>query len=598
MANSLNENPGAEPGGERMGVGNPNAGILQLFRDEKFGSLFKEGRTFRAEAIVGNVNGMPWFNVWQIILFEPEFKIGTRQVFNEPTCERRVLLQTRGVKGMQRQNEEGLGGIFIGNLVGSTFQDMVVSSDRNKRFKEFVENPKKFLRETIQSDALLMGAMGQIGESQRLYGNEWSIAKNQITKLIESSSVQQQIQASGQWKTEVPVSGGTIDGNIDLRTDDTIIELKSGIHHGSHNDQVYVYLVGEILKHGFAIRNDRKGVLVTSSLQVVDDDNRVTILQDQDRLEEMLRRFLLTRHRLLIASSGERLPKINYEPSECEGERCPYYLQDDDKGQSACHFYCQTDRNWDCGDCKHTTKCKEHSKYHPFEVLDESNRIRSALRREIESVRDGKTAYSEWNSKFTVSSVGDQRLLTLNNPSGFSVDPPKPGEKILIQTVDEASPVRGQMCRLSEDDDWIIINRGPHLGTDHQGGEITVSQPKSELNGIYHLQGCLDDLQRLGEVSNREGVSVAGGSLVSGRPQIIENLGDVIFEDSVTDIFCQSFSVTKSKTILHEVVQAAMDHERFLIVTDAIMQSTEGYIDLRGDQLLRHADALTLYPPR
>ena len=63
---------------------------------------------------------------------------------------------------MQRQNEEGLHGIFIGNLVGSTFQDMVVSSDRNKRFKEFVENPKKFLRETIQSDALLMGAMGQI----------------------------------------------------------------------------------------------------------------------------------------------------------------------------------------------------------------------------------------------------------------------------------------------------------------------------------------------------------------------------------------------------------------------------------------------------
>ena len=33
-------------------------------------------------------------------------------------------------------------------------------------------------------------------KSQRLYGNEWSIAKNQITKLIESSSVQQQIQAS------------------------------------------------------------------------------------------------------------------------------------------------------------------------------------------------------------------------------------------------------------------------------------------------------------------------------------------------------------------------------------------------------------------
>lgn len=583
---ALNENPDQNPRVLALGVGEPNTGILQLFREPEFGPLFREGRTFRAEVVVGIVDGFAWFNVWQIILFEPEFKIGTRQVFNEPTCERRVLLQARGVKGVQRQSGGNLGGVFVGNLVGSTFQDMVVSERREELFNQFDEDPKKFLLRAIQSDALLMGAMGQIGETQRLYGDEWSTAKNQITKLIESPSVQQQIEASGQWETEVPVSSGTIDGNIDLRTDETIIELKSGTHHGSQNDQVYVYLVGEMLKHGFAIGSERKGVLVTSSMKA-NEDNRVTILEDPDRLMEMLRRFLLARHRLLIASSGERLPKIDHNSDDCEGERCPFYLSAGDTGQSACHFYCQTDRNWDCEGCKHTSTCVEHSKYHPFEVLDESNRIRSALRREIESVRDGKTAYSEWRNKFTVSNVGDQRLLTLNNPSGFSVDPPKPGEKILIQTADEASPVRGQMCGLSEDDDWIIINRGPRLGTDHQGSEITVSQPKSELNGIYQLQGCLDDLQRLGEVSNREGVSFAGGSIVSGRPQIIESLAGVISEDTVTDIFCQSFSVTKSKKILQETVQAGMNHERLLIVTDAIMKPTEGYIDLRGDQLLR-----------
>ena len=76
---------------------------------------------------------------------------------------------------------------------------MVISSDRNKRFKEFVENPKKFLRETIQSDALLMGAMGQI-ENHNVCMAMSGVAKNQITKLIESSSVQQQIQASGNGK--------------------------------------------------------------------------------------------------------------------------------------------------------------------------------------------------------------------------------------------------------------------------------------------------------------------------------------------------------------------------------------------------------------
>ena len=92
-----------------MGVGKPNEGVLQLFRDEEFESLFQIGRTFRAEAIVGVVDGMAWFNVWQIILFEPQFKIGTRQVTRDRTCQRRLLLQARGTKVLWRLKERNLG---------------------------------------------------------------------------------------------------------------------------------------------------------------------------------------------------------------------------------------------------------------------------------------------------------------------------------------------------------------------------------------------------------------------------------------------------------------------------------------------------------
>ena len=592
---AVNKDPGKNTALHTLGVGLPNAGVLQLFRDEEFESLFQIGRAFRAEAIVGVVDAMAWFNVWQIILFEPQFKIGTRQVSKDPTCERRLLLQTRGTKGLRRSEERSLGGIFVGDLVHSTFQEMVTSERRTELFDEFQENPSKFLLRSIQPDAILTGALGQLGEPQRLYGSEWSTAKNQIIKLIESASVRELVGTSNHWDAEVPVASDAIHGNIDLRTENIILELKSGLLHGSHIDQVYVYLVGEMLQHGFAVKDKCKGVLITSSTQVA-ADNRTNILKQDDHLMDIFRRFLLARHRLLLTSSGAKLPKIDYDPTDCERESCPYYLQKGNKGVRACHFYCQTDRSWSCEGCKHTSICTEHSKYHSFEVLDESNRIREALRREIELLRNGGQAYTEWNNSFQITQVDDRRLLTLSNPEGFSVDPPKSGEKILIHTEGKEYPVSGQMCGLDERDNWVIINRGPSLG--QVGSVLSLSQPKSELNGIYHLQGCLDDLQRLGEVSNREGISFAGGSIVSGRPEIVDNLIDVISAPHVTDIFCQSFSVRKSKKLLQEIIQSV--EERLLIVTDAVIPSLDGSVDLRGGQLLNQvadsrsiSDALT-----
>lgn len=592
----VNENPDENTVVSALRVGAPSSGILQLFNDEEFNSLFQIGRTFRAEAIVGVIEGVAWFNVWQIILFDPDFNIGTRQVFNEPTCERRLLLQARGTKVLRSSEERRLGGIFVGNLVHSTFQEMVASDQRTELFNEFRENPKVSLLRSIQPEALLTGALGQLGETQRLYGDEWVTAKNKVITLIESPSVQELLGEPGQWDAEVPIVSSSINGDIDLRTDNIILELKSGLHRPEHSDQVYVYLVGEMLQHGFSIKNERKGVLITSSTQVL-EANRVTILQDDERLKAFLRRFLLARHRLLLTSSGKRLPKIEYDPSQCEGDSCPYYLQVGTSEISACHFYCQTDRSWSCAGCKHTSTCTEHLKYHSFEVLDESNRIREALRREIELQHNGDHTYTKWNSSFQIAQVGEHRVLTLSNQKGFSVDPPRPGEKLRIHTEGNKYPANGQMCGLDEEGSWTIINRGPSLGG--VGAVVDLSQPRSELNGIYQLQGCLDDLQRLGEVTNREGIAFAGGSIVSERSPIVSDLSDVISDSSVTDIFLQSFSVAKSKRIIREIIQSV--EGSLLIVTDAIIPDLGECVDLRGGQLLQQvagsqsiSDALTL----
>lgn len=63
-------------------------------------------------------------------------------------------------------------------------------------------------------------------------------------------------------------------------------------------------------------------------------------------------------------------------------------------------------------------------------------------------LRNRDQAYAEWNNSFKITQVGDRRLLTLSNLKGFSVDPPKSGEKILIHAEGKEYPVSGQMCGL------------------------------------------------------------------------------------------------------------------------------------------------------
>jgi hypothetical protein len=583
----LNENPAQNPPVHALGVKSPNQAILTLYRDKAFERLFQPGMIFRAEAIVGDYNGTAWFNVWQIILFEPQFMIGTRQLYNEPICERRLLLRARGIKGNRIYSRTNLGGTFIGNLVHSTFQEITTSPNRAHLIAEFRDNPKEFLLRAIQLDAILIGAMGQLGDTPRIYGSEWNTAKNQIEKLIDSQSVQNLLDEDPKWFSEVPVSGNSIHGDIDLRSPSRILELKTGVYHPAHHKQICVYLVGEMLEHGFSVKDRREAYLVSSSGKIPDDNDRVQpILGNSPQVLETLERFLLARHRLLLVSAGKKLPKIEFDPETCQDEHCEYYLPEHGSGTtSGCHFYCQTDRNWSCEGCKHSPQCTEHSKRHSFEVLDEANRVRNALNQEIEFHRKRSQKKASWGGQFEIMDTAINRSLLLRPSTGCAFDPPSPGEKIIIKHENHDYPTSGLMVGKDEDDNWMVIDRGTTPG--ETGSTVQLTQPRSELNGIYHLQRCIDELQRLEDVSHREGISFAGGTIVSGRPDITDNLQSIISDPSITDIFCQSFDVRISKQLLNEVVSSAKG--RLLIVTDVKKLPIDGSMDLRGAQVLKIA---------
>lgn len=586
----LNENPDQNTPVHVLGVRSPNNAVLALFNHEKFNGLFQLGMTFRAEAIIGNYNGDAWFNVSQIMLFNPEFMIGSRQLYREPICERRLLLRSRGIKGNRSKTNNNLGGFFIGNLVHSTFQKIATSPDRDNIISEFMREPNTFMVRSIQLEDALIGAIARLWETPRISGAECTRARNHIKSLIESQGIHDLLAQEPRWFSEVPVSGHSIHGNIDLRSEPKILELKTGLLQEYHSNQLCSYLVGEMLEHGYSIKDLREGYLISSSEQIGEDRERVKLIRGDDQMvQETLERFLLSRHRLLLASSGSILPKIEYDVGVCQGEHCEYCLEYGNEFGSACHFYCQTDRNWSCDGCRHSAQCTEHSKHHSFEVLDEANRIRSALAQEIEYHRKWSQNTKSWATQFEVIETENSQRMSLRPLSWTVFDPPSPGEKIIIKHEQGGHPVNGLVLGIDEDGNWKIVSRGEIAVS--PGEKIQLIQPRDEFNAIYSLQGCLDELQRLGSVSHREGIAFAGGSIVSGQPQRSEEIGPIISDCSITDIFCQSFNLKASKKILEEFVPKL--DERVLIVTDASNSVIDECIDLRCLDVLKISSGAT-----
>jgi len=557
------------------GIPQLRSGVKSLFQLPEFAPLFREGAPFLAEAVVGFVDGRPWLNISEWLLIEPEFPVGVRQIIGEPICQRRIMLAARGIKSSRYSNAaDGAGGFIVGDLVHSVFQAIATApvQDRTDLITNALQTPQKIVAEFFPRDVALKGALLAVGKPPE--ESNFSVITTASTHIrnLASSQVVNQLLGNDQWSSEVRVAHPAVDGLIDIRSTNSILELKTdSIQKKAHIEQAQLYLVADMLKHGVKnVCGHHKAFVVRSSSQITADSLRITPVHlNTTMLLQLLDRFITARHRFLLVGGRVVLPQINMTESECED--CPYFKDDQVTGKpSACHFYCQTDRSWTCDNCKHLHSCTQSQARHDFEALDDSNRIRMAVLEEIQSIRREEFregANQDWEKIFEITQILPGGQLTLDPMFTDDIDPPRPGSDVFIQPPGWNERIHAEVIRNGfADDSWIIATtaRMPSLVT---GMQCRVFQSRSRVSAVYALLSCVDELQRHTEGSSIEGISFAGGRTLSEKLRVVDSIKQAI-DAGVEDIFCQCFNLHESRSILRNCLEIN-NTGRTLIVSDA-----------------------------
>jgi hypothetical protein len=555
------------------GIPDLRMGVRSLFESQEFSPLFREGAPFLAEAVLGLVDGRPWFNVSEWLLVEPDYPVGVRQIIGEPICERRIMLAARGIKSRRNANyEDANGGFIVGDLVHSVFQAIATALDRETRIKQAQQNPALIVAEFLPREVALKASLLMIGISPRITGSsEIATAVAHIKNLVSSPAVLQLLGVD-QWHSEVRAANPAIDGIIDIRSTRTILELKTDAkQRTAHIEQAQLYLVADMLKHGVReVCQQHKAFVVRSSTQIPDDNLRVTPAhRNEEMLLQMLDRFVTARHRFLLAGGRLILPKIKLSEAQCED--CPFFKDDSEASKpSPCHFYCQTDRNWLCDGCNHATPCSQSQMRHSYAVLDDSNRIRVALIEEIQALRResiGGDARVDWERTFRIEQIRLGGQFVLAPQFSDDVDPPLPGSEVFIEPDGWSERIPAEVIQNGfVEDSWIIATNAP-LSTLATGLTCRVFQSRSRVAAAYSLLSCVDELQRESGGSSKEGISFAGGSALSGKLQAVDSIQKGI-EAGAQDIFCQCFNIHESRSLLRGYVETNPTGS-ILIVTDA-----------------------------
>ena len=411
-----------------------------------------------------------------------------------------------------------------------------------------------------------------LGSTPLITGSsEIATAITHIRNLASSKAVIQ-LLGDDQWHSEVQAANPAIDGVIDIRSSTTILELKTDSkQRAAHIEQAQLYLIGDMLKHGVKEVCERhRAFVVRSSSQIPDDHLRVTPAHESAAmLLQMLDRFVTARHRYLLAGGRIILPKISLTEAECDD--CPFFKDDQETGKpSACHFYCQTDRSWTCESCNHLGSCSQSQTRHSYEVLDDANRIRTALIEEIQTLRReavGETARVDWERTFEIEQIQPGGQLVLTPRFSDDVDPPQPGSEVSLQPDGWHERIPAEVIQNGfAEDRWIIATSAP-LSPLAIGMTCRAFQSRSRVAAAYSLLSCVDDLQRQTEGSSQEGISFAGGRALSGKLQAVDSIQEAI-DKGAEDIFCQCFSLHASRSLLKDYI-ATNKTGSILIVSDA-----------------------------
>lgn len=542
--------------------------VVEVFENDLFRPLLRVGGIVLAEALVGISNGRTYYNVSNLLIFEPERAVGMRQIMNVPDCERRILLAVRGVRNASRGRMDRPNGFIIGKLVHALFEQIAISPDKEELFSRYSDSPERVIEALAPANLLLETSLGRIGDLAHIGEREIQTVISHVGNLVRDNGVRELVLGDD-WTCESPVAGRTIDGWIDLRSPTKIVDLKTTETQAPEElEQVQLYLVGDMIEHGVQkVREQHRGYLLRSSCRVLEGEPRVVDVGDP---MAVLDKFIRTRHRYLLASARLHLPQITLDPESCG--YCPFFREN--VVPTACHFYCEAERRWDCltpSLCSHANVCLESGVFHNCEVLDAVDSIRGAIGCEIDRYHEllstGDTL-DIWEGLFTVMDVLPYGRLLLEPTGGYHIDPPCPGQPLYLYLESKHEPLAVELVsRPGELRKWNVVAKGPSSSV-RIGEQCRLASHGSQLDELLRLLITVDRLQRRTGGSSRAGIAFAGGKVVSGRPVETNSIGEAICGPA-TDVFCQCVSVKDSRSILRECLSAIGPSRILVIAADA-----------------------------
>jgi hypothetical protein len=406
-----------EDSGINLSYSATSAELLELFTDDDLRGLFLPGEELLVQAVprrgIRDGETVLYLNVPAIAILRPSQLLGRRLVDFSSPCSRRTYLTITKAVGRKRGNT-GYRSAIVGGHLGHDLVSACAVGELTKKATK-----AKDLISSISDDTLIQLAWLALASEN---ATELAVACNRGLRSMElafdSKQIQNVLASDNDWVSESERLNNGVSASPDLLGTRTVVELKQVDTKASNYDssqimrQVEGYLAWAMVEFGVdEVCNSWKGVLLNIH-EKTGEGERVEYCIPQ---AQFIGWRILNRHKLLGSLNGHWLPAPDL--SECNFCEFSRQLDGQESLATACTYYCQTERSWNCIDnereCPLLGNCDQYDKYEPYERIDTFNQLRQDLREEEEEQEAINGLLN------CLSQVGGQSIAFL---SGFKIE--------------------------------------------------------------------------------------------------------------------------------------------------------------------------------
>ena len=382
-----------------------------------------------------------------------------------------------------------------------------------------------------------------------------------LDTLHRSSALMSLLRDGGPWASETDAFDRGVTVAPDLVGDRVVVEIKRitptsfGQQVGKLRQQAEAYLAWAMVRNGLndVVANWRATV-ANLHPDIPEAERLLTVLPRRELIGERVFR----RHRLLAVMEGGWLPAPL--PQECSYCEFSTTLEGQEALPPICQYYCQAERGWSCRSvddrgavCPLYEMCDQHSRYEPYERLDEFGRLRRILLIEEEESEVAVAVTERITRKlgpFRVLQSRDGGLTLKPEAAMGLVDAAVPGAVYKLQVSGETLGL-ARFRRLRDGNWCFAVDRTDALPQAATGIQLSATSGMSFP--VRAQLAELDRLQRMGE----EPFSVRRDAARGTAPEVTDYRGIGEVPSGVPCLIIDNPDPFKSREILSDVMKWA-----------------------------------------